>query len=195
MDIFSRKRLTFWIILILVVLNVCTVGILWHREFARDRMRPMGLLDRLRPKPERFLARELELSAEQVAQLQVMSRRFFAETGPYRHRIHHLRRQIADELFTDQPNIEKVNRCAAEIGEGEKTLAIYTFQHFKALKEIIRPDQQARLRQFLNDLFRRVQPRHQLPGKGAPPPVIEPMPSSQPGDSVPLPGSTSPTAP
>lgn len=155
MDIFKKNRLTMWVIVLLVVLNLLTISAIWMKNFPRFDKRKSG--------GEAFLIEELKLTDEQAEQFRELREIHFDETKEIHREMNDLRKAITDELFRENPDSAKVMRWAREVGEMHSAIERARFLHFQALKEPLEPEQRDKFRAVMRELQRK------RPGPGGPP--------------------------
>lgn len=155
MDIFKKNRLTMWVIVLLVVLNLLTISAIWMKNFPRFDKRKSG--------GEKFLIEELKLTDDQVEQFRELRDIHFDETKVIHREMNDLRQAITDELFRENPDSAKVAQWAEEVGRMHAAIENARFAHFQALKEICEPEQRDKFRSVMRELQR------SRPGPGGPP--------------------------
>lgn len=156
MDFFTKKKLTTWAIVILVILNLSTLATLWFLELKRPPLLPSprsGIGD-VQP----FLRRKLGLSEEQERQFRELRQRHFDRTNAMMDEIHQLKKEVMAELFVPQPDVEKVRRLSDEIGARQAELERLLFFHFQDLKAVCKPKQREKFRALMNDLLEMTRP-------------------------------------
>ncbi len=151
MEYNSRYRLGLWTIIVLVVLNIGSIGLLWYE---RTDQRPEQPLRGDRPTPEDFLAREVGMDDEQVATFRELRKEHFRETDPIKAEIHRLGRQMMGELFATTPDTARVRQLSLELGEKQAEFELGVYRHFEDVKSICQPDQQEQLKGLILDALR-----------------------------------------
>ena len=157
MNFFTKIRVTSWIIGLLVLLNVLTLGVLWFQQFRR----PPGMF----PPPgkqaensQRFLQRDLNLTEQQAQQFETLRNQYFLKSRTIMQEIHQLRKGITDELFSASPDAQKANKFAEEIGAKQAELERLLFNHFLELKAVCQPEQQKKFQALMRDLLEMMKP-------------------------------------
>ncbi len=149
MDVFTKQRITGWIIVLLVILNVCSLGATWVLQSRRSARPP-----RSRPDPVRhFLKEELLLTEEQAQQFEELRREHFLQSKAINDEAHQLKKAIMDELFSSSPDAANVEQLAEKIGEKQAELERLRFQHFMAVKSLFQPEQIEKFRTLLGEIF------------------------------------------
>jgi periplasmic protein CpxP/Spy len=147
------RSLATWTIVVLVALNLSTIGMIWMREMRP----PAGPPGDNRPDEQavvRFLQSELALSDDQVRQYQQLRQRHAQEIQRLREEIGELKRQqLKAQLDMDIPDMERATQAARRIADNQFELELLTFQHFAELRTLIGHEQVEKLRSLLLELF------------------------------------------
>lgn len=169
MDLFTKNRLSLWIIIILIVLNIFTLGTLWLQRL-KPFPPPPFVLKEIPGDIPFFLKRELKLTEQQIQQFIKYRDKHFRQSSAIREEIHQLRKLIMDELFAPEPDTMKVEILAGEVGAKQVEFERLLFYHFQELKLVCRPEQQRKFRMIFRDLIKVIKPPGaREPRKGAPP--------------------------
>ena len=177
MDIFTKKRFTFWTIVSLVVLNVFTISLLWlNRNTHSDAPSPVGG-QKQDQQTLQFLQKELNLTDAQIQQYDQFRRAHNKQTRLLVNDIRDSKREMMDEIFNNEPDTSKAMRIADLIGKKQTELEVITFKHFLDLKGLCGKEQLDKLHGLMDEFFRRnpqqrqeVQPPHQRDRTINPPP-------------------------
>jgi protein CpxP len=159
MDIFTKNRATVTTIILLIVINVFTLLIIWFDGrgiFHPPRMEPP------RENADRvafFLKNELGLNEAQVQEYRQLRQKHLEQTRDINDEIHHLKKQLLDQLFSDRVDSEKVNKLIQSIGEKQKIAERITFNHFLEMKNLCGQGQQEKLHRLLDEFFRPPRPQ------------------------------------
>jgi Spy/CpxP family protein refolding chaperone len=179
MTIFTQQRITAWIIGLLLILNILSVGTLWFFQFRRQPPPP-----EIGPGPvQHFLEAELQLTQEQAQQFARLRQEHSQAAKALNDAGHQLKGTLLNEVFTDAPDVEKVTRLAEEIGQKQTELELLLFQHFLALKSLCSPEQADRLQSLIHEI---------VPPPGSPPPPGQSPDQRQPSGAAPPPGAEPP---
>jgi len=152
MDFQKKNRFMLWTIVVLLILNISTLALLWFGLLKRPKpLPPPGTHERLL-EGIRFLEKELNLSEKQIQQF-IESRNKHAEQAKGIHdKIHHLKKQILDELFKSAPDSVIFQKLSHAIGNHQSELEQLLIEHFLELKSYCRPEQQEKLKGLFFDL-------------------------------------------
>jgi Spy/CpxP family protein refolding chaperone len=179
MDYFNKKRLAFWGVTLLVIMNISALATIWFQ-----RHRPKELLSRPEPQPSgrepraddrinTFLKQELDLTETQTGKFVSLQREHFRSAKAIHDRIRDLKRELFNELSVSAPDTVKAGRLADEIGAQQRELEKITFYHFLALKRVCTPEQQKKLATLFGELLRMLDPQRRPPPKDLPRPPRE----------------------
>lgn len=161
MDIFTKNKLTVFTIALLLVINLCTLMIIWYggREiFWPPRTeRPPENEDRV----VFFLKNELGLNHSQVLEYRRLRLQHLRQSREINDDIRRLKRELLDQLFSEHVDSQKVTLLIQSIGEKQKIVERITFDHFLEMKKLCGEGQQVKLRRLLDDSFS--PPRPQRP--------------------------------
>lgn len=172
MDYFTKKRLVFWGVALLVIMNISALTTIWFQQHRPPEPSRRLELERREPPPERvnqFLKDELRLTEAQTAQFAEYQNRHFAHVREIREAMRDLKQELFHELSAPAPDTMKVERLAAAIGARQSELEKTTFYHFLGLKRLCTPEQQAKLDALFGELLRMLDPRPQPPPADGPP--------------------------
>jgi periplasmic protein CpxP/Spy len=169
MDFFSKHKFTTVTIIVLVILNLFTLSLILIREFRKPE--PPFIPTREAARPDRvmfFLQRELDLTEEQAKQFIQLRRDHFAEVQNILKDIQDIKKTMMDELFAGQPDEQKLEALAQQIGEMEGRREMLVNRHFMELKAVCRPEQREKLQHLLHRVIhreQRLERRHERMGR------------------------------
>lgn len=165
MDIFTKKRLTFWAIVLLVILNVSTISLLWLNQNTRQGGPPPPRAPEQDQRTLQFLKKELNLTDTQIHKYDQLRQAHAEKTRVLINNIRQLKKDMIDEIFNDGPDTIKAMQIADLIGKKQTELERITFKHFLDLRELCGKEQLGKLQGLVDEFFRRNPP----PGMEAPP--------------------------
>jgi Spy/CpxP family protein refolding chaperone len=170
MDYFNKKRLAFWGVALLVIMNVASLATVWFQQHRLPLpLPPAG------PPQDRinaFLRHELELTDAQAETFARLQRAHFQQAKALHDHIRDLKHELFNELAMAAPDTLKAERLAEKIGEQQRELEKSAFYHFLALKRLCTPEQQKKLDRLFDELLRMMDPQRQPPPpdeRGRPP--------------------------
>ena len=161
MDIFAKKRVTFWIIFLLVVLNISTISMLWLNQNRGPGAPPPRGKERQDNRTLEFLQKELDLTDEQILQYDQLRQTHAEQTRVLIDDIRRLKQEMMDEMFYDEPDTAKAMQLADLIGEKQTEVEQITFDHFLDLKKLCGTEKIGKLRGLVDEFFRKNLPQSQ----------------------------------
>ncbi len=159
MDIFTRKRMTLWSFLILVVLNIFTISLLWMNRPEERRVPQRTIPGHQGPGTLKFLQQELEFTDAQIEQYDQIRKRHHQRVTVLQNEIHRYKRELMEEVFAQQPDTTRVIMFAALISEKQEQIERITFFHFLDLKALCGKEQSKKLHRLIDEFLR----KHPLP--------------------------------
>jgi Spy/CpxP family protein refolding chaperone len=140
MDIFAQKKLLYWIIGVLVLLNVASIGMLWYQHGLRDTLpsgRPRGGLGSM----GRMVDRELDLSVEQREKFDALRSEHAMNMAKTQNAINEAKRAILREVVAPVPDTSRVSLLVHEISANQDRFERLLFDHFVRIRSILTDDQ------------------------------------------------------
>jgi len=173
MDYFSKNRLAFWGVGLLVIMNISALATVWFQQHRAQELLSRPESRRSEPPQHRvnqFLKDELKLTDVQAGQFAEYQKQHFDNARKIQDAIRDLKQELFHELSTRAPDTVKAEKLAAAIGVKQSELEKMTFHHFLGLKRLCTPEQQVKLDALFGELSRMLDPRHKPPpGEGPPP--------------------------
>lgn len=152
MDIFTQQKLLIRTVIVLVVLNLVSIGFFVLKEI-RPHREPL-----LFPKNEsykdvsRILKEELNLSEQQVAEFDEIRSRNFEKQSKLKKMIHHLKDAMNTEMFNKDTNDEKIKSLAKQIVQNEYKMEMLRFDQAKELKAVCKPEQLEKFENLVKEI-------------------------------------------
>ncbi|MGZ3865113.1 MAG: Spy/CpxP family protein refolding chaperone [Bacteroidia bacterium] len=146
------------VIAVLVVLNISTLTFIWtgHKNAMAPRG-PAGAFD--------FLAKELKLDDAQLKQFDEMYKTLHQEATRVREKNHAMHHRFFD-LLHSQNDSALVKQLADSMAFYQVQMELLTYDHFKKIRAICKPDQQKKFDEVINKALEMMGP----PRPGGPPP-------------------------
>ncbi|MCB0724504.1 MAG: Spy/CpxP family protein refolding chaperone [Ignavibacteriae bacterium] len=170
MDIFSKNKFLAWVIIILIVLNVLSLGALWFQKNREPR--PMheypGRLPDNKKGPGDFLAKELGLSEEQVKQFDTLREQHRTTVDGLLKEMQDAREELFAQVKSDNPDMSKVEQLESTIGQKTTELEKATFEHFKQLRAICTDEQKTKFDEIIIDAMKQAGPKGPMNQDGPP---------------------------
>jgi hypothetical protein len=157
MDFFTNKRISFWTIVVLIVLNLFFLSIIWFNQIVKpgkNSRRPL----RQSQKSLAILQEELNLSDAQIERYDLLRQDHHQKTQILIREIPRLKREMMDEVFKNNPDTLKVIKISKLIGEKQIEIERITFNHLLDLKELCGEKQAEKLHGLLGEFFQRQMP-------------------------------------
>ncbi len=156
MDIFYQKKLFSRIIVLLVLLNLLTIGFfIWKTYFQHEPL--------LFPKNEKYkdvtaiLQRELQLSPQQVTQFNTIRERFFEKEVVLKQIIKAEKDSMNVAMFNKVTDDALIQFLAIKISQNEYQMELLRYEQAKELKSVCSPKQQEQFEHLvieIRDYFR-----------------------------------------
>ena len=168
MSYFTKERTLFLIIIILVLVNIGSIGSIWLWKLKDRPCLPPPPPQSEKQDGRKFLTEELKLNPSQVEKFEALREEHFKLTSKYNEEM----RKNKDDLFSllnqNVPDSNKASEIASKIGELQKQIDIATFNHFAKLREICDDTQKTKFGKIIEDVLRKMAPPPPHP-PGAPP--------------------------
>ena len=143
-----KSKLVILFLVILTIINIAAlVTIAYHRLHSKRLFRQMDRPDR----GMSFIKQELDLNEEQVKEFEAQDKRFKIETEPIRDSLRAKRRDLMDEIATEEPNRDKLDKLTEEIGALQVALQKKTIVHLLEEKSLLTPEQQQKFFSLLKE--------------------------------------------
>ena len=149
MNFFQKKRLIFWVMIILVVINVAALS-----SFFLFKKTPVPA-DCCTPEKQQCAAfrDELKLSDEQTLKVATINQSYKESAGPISTSIKETRTTILAELDKEQPDTNRLNVFASELALLQLKIQKENIKQYLALKRVCTPEQAQRLSALYRDLY------------------------------------------
>lgn len=174
MDFFTKNKVLFWCVIILIMLNVVTLASFWLRK---PPVGPHAGPER-KPTGQQLMEQRLDLSPEAADRIERLRNEHFARTRPLQEDMHRIRLDILDEIFSDTPDPDIIDAMLAELDKRQSLFEENLFTHFQELKGVCDPRQAQELKSMLRALIEQTRPRE--PGQPRPGPGPEGGPGHRP---------------
>ena len=154
MNYFTKNKMLFWCVAVLVILNVATLTSFWmKRPPERIRNQP-GRVD-----GQKLMAERLQLTDEQARQVERIRREHFQRSRPLQDEMHGIRLDLLDELFAADPDPAAMEQMLKDLENKQGQFEAGLYRHFEQLRDVCDPQQAQELRLMLIDLIERTRPR------------------------------------
>ena len=170
MNFFRENKMMSYLLLLLVVMNISTIGfcwILWNKMEHKQNF-PIGINNP--PGKQNVVEDELQLTPEQRKQFSESREKHFAARKVIDEKINENRNQLFDMIKNDKPDSLAMNKIAAQIGELETQKQLGIIKHFKELRAICTKEQKERFDHWIDDVGKLIGPQGPQPNPNGPPP-------------------------
>jgi hypothetical protein len=149
---FSKYKIVFWAVIVLLILNVSVLGTMMFRYYSQQRLVKRHMeLPVQRHKPSSFLRKELDLGDEQFLGFQEAR----AEHQQYAYEIHsqlrNLRSAYIDELMQEIPDTVLLGTMRDSIGLLHAGLMKSTGDYYGRIRKLCTDKQADRLNAFFKE--------------------------------------------
>ena len=150
MDIFSQKKLMTRIIILLLLLNVISIGtVLWKEVFHRP---PYERGHKEHEEIFSFLEKELNLTSNQSEQLKRIRSEFFVQEKIISALIRSERDSMNSLMFNTNTNEELVKSIALRVSENEYKMEMLRFEQAKKFKAICNSEQMEKFEGLVKEI-------------------------------------------
>ena len=171
MEYYQQKRVLVIAVVILVLLNVGSMGMIWQNQ---SKKKSINLPQQSYTNGIAFLQDELGLSDEQAEIFKRLRQEHFNNTRANGQRIRQAKDLFFQSMVTADRGDENINALTIEIGELMAKQDMELFLHFQNLKAVCDESQRERLGKIFHQFMRQNAPpgpggRGVGPGQGPPP--------------------------
>ncbi len=166
MDNIIKKRLAFWGVILLVIMNLSSLVTVWYLHYHRPDVSNLEM-----PPPNRvtdFLKNELGLSEIQTQRAASVIEDHFTKVEIILYSMRDIRKELLKEISVETPDFAKIEKLADQIGDKHSELEKLKFYHFLELKKTCTPDQQKKLEKIFRDILPEIGPPGMPPGQTPP---------------------------
>lgn len=173
METKSRNKVFYLLMIVLVTLNLITIGFLWmykfkeHRQMQQPPPPPAGKI---------ILEQELRFSKEQAEKFDKLRIEHSTSARKIVDDIAMLKENLFEMIKENGGDDSKATKIADEIGNKQKELDLITYNHFKDIRNLCDERQRERFDLILKDISKMIGPQNppgQPPGLPVHPPPIK----------------------
>src|ERR1017187_9111157 len=171
MNYFKENKIMTMLILLLVIMNISTVGFCWilWNKMEHQQSNTIGM-NNPTPMQRSVIEDQLKLNAEQRQQFTELGEQHFASRKVIDDKINVLRNQILDMVKNDKPDTSLMNNLSAKIGDLETQKQLGIAKHFAALRKVCTNEQKEKFDVWINDVVKLIGPQGPPPRNGNGPP-------------------------
>lgn len=148
-----NKNILIWIIVILAITNISTIGtIIYHSYFQENTIQDNKSQQIEIPdcRLGRFFKEELNLNYEQHQQFRNFRQKFHREANILANEMQVKRNELMIELREEKSDTICLDKLAREIGNLHSELKHLTFEYYLEMKNVCTPEQKEKLSQIFN---------------------------------------------
>lgn len=153
----TKKTLLILLIVVLVVINISALVTIMYSEksdLPPDKPFNNQVIEEIESRGMyHFLRDELKLTDEQFEQFRDIQRTNMIKSQSIALELSKKRQEMMNEIAKKNPNREKLDAIAKEIGELHYQLKLNTIHHFLELKDICNEDQQESIQRLFMNLL------------------------------------------
>ena len=178
MDIFKQNKLLIWGIVLLILMNISSMGIFLWKEISRPPKRnppPQSLNNDDRqpqdkPQPEKkelanILKEELNLNESQVEKLRELRKKFFDKEEELIKVIKSERDSMNTAMFNKDMDEKLISDIARRISENEYHMEMLRFEQAKEFRSICTPRQLEKFDELIKEIRDYFKPNNKPPKK------------------------------
>lgn len=154
---FSKTQLLTWAVVLLVVLNLATIGAILYHNYQEKQASAgniqVGGSGYGNPLNGRFLRQELGFDNTQMDQFRVINQAFRPAAMLLTLEIDSLKEEMFAALQAEQPDTAVISQQADLIGRHHSSLKMETAHFYQQLRNICTKQQQAQLEDIFRPLF------------------------------------------
>jgi Spy/CpxP family protein refolding chaperone len=149
MNFLDKNRLTFWILIFLVVINVTafTTFLIVNRKVDNSALPAPDV------KPGAILQSELSLSPDQNTKVSEINTAFKAGSEPIILSIKEKKAELLEELSKENTDTNQINSILNDLGIRQNQLQHANIKQFLELKKVCTPEQTKKLSQIYSELY------------------------------------------
>ena len=156
----KQQKILIWSAVVLLVLNVSTLVTIGFHTLVEKEAIDTGQQEnpaQLKPTSENFSGRyfrdRLELSADQMKQFFKINQRFRSEAFSIQDQLAEIRKNMLEELSSEQSDTLKLNKLSSELGSLHGRLKVISFQYYLNIKELCNKEQKIKLKEIFQIFF------------------------------------------
>lgn len=140
MNIFTRNRIIVGIAILLTAINLAILGTFGFYHTRKQEYEPQQNVNSQR-NPRKMIAREIDLTQEQEGKFETLHKDFVEETRENKAALLDQYNMIMRELDEKNPDRNRLDSLAREIGRLHFEQQQTTIEHFLSLREVCSPEQ------------------------------------------------------
>lgn len=149
----NRAKIYLWLIVILVVTNLVTIGSVLYHVYAEKSMPAKPSEEIPAEQRTRFFSGQLNLDTIQINSFRDLNRSFNRTANPITRQLEQLRLEMLNEMTSSDPDTVLLNDLAREIGNLHTELKKATIDFYLQMKTVCSEEQQIKLYQLFQSML------------------------------------------
>lgn len=151
MDIQNKNKILIIAVLILLTANISTFSIILINKNKLDKSHQVDTNSKKKKKKKNnMFFNDLNLTKEQKTFFEEERSNHFVKSKEIRSQIKKQKREIHNEVFKSNPNIEHISFLSDSIGNLNAEFEKENYNHFIRLNQVLEPDQKEKFKQIVN---------------------------------------------
>lgn len=151
MELYKKNRLLFWVMIILVAINIATLTSFFI--FSKQSVTPAPAFQVTSGSSCSGFCTDLDLSPEQVEKVELIDQNYKNNASVIVTKIKNKRIEILEELSKDKPDSSLTNKYADEVAILQSKLQRENIKQYLELKKVCTPEQAQLLSAIYRDLY------------------------------------------
>jgi Spy/CpxP family protein refolding chaperone len=156
MNFFTKTRILIGIIIILSAIIIAMFGTMSYHKFESHRRSPRENRlpgddrdTREEHQPGKYMAKQLQLTPEQVKEFDRLRDKFHDETDAIMKEGRDISNKVMEEIFSDNPNRAKLDSLSKKFGELQSKQKQLMYEHLLEIRSKCTDSQQANFKKLL----------------------------------------------
>ncbi len=149
MDIKKKNKVLIWTSIVLLALNISTIGAIWIEK----QMDKKTYKELRNPNPKDILISELNMNEAQMQSYRNSRKKHWQLVRLEKQSIHKAKQRIHDELFKSHPDTQYINQLIDTIGSLNASIERITYFHFLELKENMDSSQEVKFQHIMDEML------------------------------------------
>ena len=152
MDYFLKKSFTFWLIVLLIVINIAAIATMIY--ITQHRCHKIEHFEKMKcPTPRQYFIQELQLNEEQSKEFKMLHKQHRQQARVLYNQMIEKQSVLFEEIHKDNPDSLLINTLLNELGKLHVELQNEALQHYKSLQNICTPEQKKKLKVLYKDII------------------------------------------
>ncbi len=152
----TKNKLLIWLVILLLTGNTASIVIFWLGKNKQSIV--------TKGTPKEFLIKELQLNSRQQEELELLMVRHREETPELRKKIRQAKKDFFDLLKQQNITDSNLQAAAKNVSLSIEQLDLFTFEHFKKIRELCTPEQQDKFDRIIQQVTTMMPPPQRFNG-------------------------------